>query len=339
MERLKAFTNIIIASGVILYLLVIGKNVILPFIMALIIWYLVISIAGLLEHYKMPYPVALTFSILICVFIVYSIILIVNSNINELIREIPKYQGKLQSILIQFSNRFDINLAAQIKEFMSSINLTGIFSDTALVLTNIVGKIGVISIYVLFLLLEYRNFDHKLQRMITSKIKYNKIRAVIQQIAVDVNLYLKIKTIISLAVGITSYIILKIVGVDFAEFWGLLFILLNYIPIIGSFIAVMFPVLVTAVQFQSLSVFIVVLSLLYGAQFITGSILEPRMMGKSLNLSPLVIFFSLAFWGSVWGIMGAFICVPITAIMNIILSKFKSTRPISIALSAKGEIE
>jgi predicted PurR-regulated permease PerM len=67
-------------------------------------------------------------------------------------------------------------------------------------------------------------------------------------------------------------------------------------------------------------------------------VLEPRMMGKTLNLSPVVILFSLALWGSIWGIIGMFLCVPITAIAMIVMAQFRQTRPLAIFLSANGEV-
>ena len=152
------------------------------------------------------------------------------------------------------------------------------------------------------------------------------------------NLYLTIKTLASFGTAMISYFVLQIIGVDFAAFWALLIFLLNYIPTVGSIIAVVFPFLFAFIQFDTVYPAFIVGILLVGIQFVMGNVVEPKMQGQSLNLSPLVIVLSLVFWGKIWGIAGAFLCVPIMVIINIILSRFPTTRPIAILLSANGKI-
>jgi len=96
--------------------------------------------------------------------------------------------------------------------------------------------------------------------------------------------------------------------------------------------------LLTLVQFPTLGPFIVTISVLTAVQFCIGSLLEPRLMGNRLNLSPIVILLSLGLWGSVWGIPGMFLCVPITVIIMIICSYFPTTRPLAILLSGNGKV-
>ena len=138
--------------------------------------------------------------------------------------------------------------------------------------------------------------------------------------------------------GVLSYLVLVTVGVDFAALWGMLIFLLNFIPTIGSILAVIPPILLSLVQFKGLTPFFIVMSSLISIQIIIGNILEPRLAGKSLNLSPLVILLSLVLWGKIWGIVGMFLCVPITVILNIVLANFESTKSIAIMLSANGKI-
>lgn len=126
------------------------------------------------------------------------------------------------------------------------------------------------------------------------------------------------------------------IGVDYAEFWALIIFLLNYIPTIGSMLAVLFPSMLAIVQFGTVLHPVLTLCLLGGVQFAIGNLIEPRLMGRSLNLSPLVIMLALTFWGAIWGITGMLLCVPITVILMIIFSEFKQTRPIAIMLSADG---
>lgn len=131
---------------------------------------------------------------------------------------------------------------------------------------------------------------------------------------------------------------MKWVGLDFAEFWALLIFFLNYIPNIGAIVATAFPAALALIQFESWWPFLEVTSGIVAIQFFVGNFLEPRLLGKSLNLSPLVILFALALWGAIWGVLGMFLSVPITVMMMIIFAHFDVTRPIAILLSQDGYI-
>jgi AI-2 transport protein TqsA len=131
---------------------------------------------------------------------------------------------------------------------------------------------------------------------------------------------------------------MRFVGLDFAEFWALLVFILHFIPTIGVIVATLLPTLLAAVEFNSLGpVLVIGIGITAIAQFM-GNIVEPNVMGETLNLSPLTVIVSLIVWGSVWGIVGAFLCVPLTVILVIVLSNFESTRWVCILLSKTGEI-
>lgn len=121
-------------------------------------------------------------------------------------------------------------------------------------------------------------------------------------------------------------------GVEHAVFWALIIGLLNYIPYIGSLMGVVFPVLLTIVQFGSLQMTLLVLSLLTVAQMYVGNVLEPKMIGKQTNLSPFVVLVSLSLWSALWGVAGAILAIPLTSILVIIFSAFQSTRALAILL-------
>nr|WP_306303376.1 AI-2E family transporter [Pseudovibrio denitrificans] len=114
--------------------------------------------------------------------------------------------------------------------------------------------------------------------------------------------------------------------------------LLNYIPTIGSLIAVIFPSLLSLVYFDTLTPFIAITLGLGAVQFILGNLVEPRLMGTQLNISPLVIMISLSFWGALWGVIGMVLCVPLVVLAIIICAQFPSSRPIAILLSGDGNV-
>jgi predicted PurR-regulated permease PerM len=121
-------------------------------------------------------------------------------------------------------------------------------------------------------------------------------------------------------------------------FWAVLIAFLNYIPYIGSLIGVIFPVLLSLAQFGTLGMAGVVLISLTAAQVLVGAYLEPRMMGRAFNLSPLAVLLALAFWSALWGLPGALLAVPMTASLVLVLAEIQATRPVAILLSANGKV-
>jgi predicted PurR-regulated permease PerM len=132
---------------------------------------------------------------------------------------------------------------------------------------------------------------------------------------------------------------MRLVGVDFAGFWALLIFVLNFIPIIGAISAISAPVLLALVQPDGgADKALLALVLLVGVEQTMSSVIEPRLIGRTVNLSPLVILLSLAVWGTLWGFAGLLLAVPITVTVMIILTQFPDTRWAAILLSDSGQI-
>ena len=102
--------------------------------------------------------------------------------------------------------------------------------------------------------------------------------------------------------------------------------------------AIIAPALLTLIQFDNLTPFLIVLLVFGSIQVVTANVIEPAIMGRSLNLSPLVVIVSLMVWGTIWGVVGMFLCVPIMVVLLIVLAHFETTRPVAILLSADGRI-
>jgi predicted PurR-regulated permease PerM len=205
-------------------------------------------------------------------------------------------------------------------------------------LTGIVGVVSLVAIYAAFALSERQTFARKLGKLSDDPAKIERLRAVVADVNARIGTYLVMKTLINVLLGAISYLILRGAGVEFAGFWAILIGTFNYIPYVGSFIGVFFPVALSVLQFGDLGPVIALGLLLAGAQMLVGNVIEPWLMGSSLNLSPFVIMVSLVAWTAIWGIPGAILSVPITAILVIVLSEFPGTRPIAVLLSRDGEL-
>jgi AI-2 transport protein TqsA len=137
----------------------------------------------------------------------------------------------------------------------------------------------------------------------------------------------------SLATAAISFAVLKWLRVDFAETWALIVFLLNYIPSIGSTLAVVFPAILALVQFDSTWQFLLIVSTLTVTHFVIGNVIEPAYMGRTLNLSPFVVIASLVFWSMVWGVPGAFLSIPLTVAFVVVCSRIPSVRWIAVLLA------
>ena len=135
---------------------------------------------------------------------------------------------------------------------------------------------------------------------------------------------------ISALTGLFSYAIFRFLGLEFAETWAVLTFALNFIPSIGSVIAVVFPAVVSLVQFDTIGPFLTIVMGCGLVQFLIGNILDPAMLGRSLNLSTLMVILALTFWSAVWGIIGAFLSVPLTVCILIVLSNVPATRHLAL---------
>ena len=204
--------------------------------------------------------------------------------------------------------------------------------------SSVVGNLALIIIYVIFLLIEETFMPQKFEKLFRSKNGKSKILGIYQEITKSINTYFTVKTSMSLLTAVISYIILILFKVDFAILWSFLIFLFNYIPYVGSLIATLLPALFSIFQFASFWPFLWIFIAIETVQLFVGNYIEPKIMGKTLNLSPLFVIVSLSFWASIWGIVGMILSVPIVSVIVIILSYFPASRNIAIIFSEKGQI-
>lgn len=341
-------STVSIFAGVALFYLIayglyIGKDLLIPFVIAVAIWYMLITLSALFQkatflNKKLPYPAALLLSLGFIFLVSLFIYELVSSNVSDVTRELPRYQEKLGRSFTNLLDNFPIDISSFKKDFLSRFSLIGIATSVAQSVTFLISYLGIIFLYVLFLILEWRSFDQKLEALFPDARKLSKAKKIIRTISRDIQSYIILKTVLSLAVALIAYILFIAVGLHFPAFWALVLFLLNYIPTIGAMIGTLLPCLLTLIQFDTWMPFIFISTALIGIQFVEGNIIEPKLVGRSVNLSPVVILISLAVWGYLWGIVGLFLGIPIMVIVNIILSHFEKTRPIAILLSENGEI-
>jgi AI-2 transport protein TqsA len=161
-------------------------------------------------------------------------------------------------------------------------------------------------------------------------------RGVLGEIELRVQRYIMAKTVVSAATGGIVGGILAFLGVDLALVFGLFAFLLNFIPSIGSIIATLLPLPMVLVNPESTpTIVILAIALPAACQFLIGSMIEPKVVGGSLNLHPATVLISLIVWGMIWGIVGMFLAIPLTAVMQIFLERFEHTAPLAELLAGR----
>ena len=323
--------------------LIYGKSLLIPFIFALLLWFLVRKIRHLVnksKFVKTKIPAWLknvTISLLMLTILGFvSKILVIN--INNLAKSYPQYENNVDMVIEQINGLLNINLVEMLKDHIGDFNFGSILKEIFNSLTDLLGNAFLIIIYALFIFLEETNFSKKLKVVFNKNEQYNEVSEILDKVEESITDYIGLKTLLSIITGVLSYIALLLIGIDSPAFWAFLIFMLNYIPTIGSLIATVFPAMFCLLQFGELTPCIMVLIFVGAIQVVVGNLLEPKMMGNSLNVSSFVTIFALSFWGTLWGITGMILSIPITVIMVIIFSHFPKTKGIAIMLSDKGRV-
>lgn len=338
-----------IAAGLIIFVITIialiyGQSLLQPFVLGLLFWFILRGIKKNLEgipFIQKRFPSWLKTGL--AAFIVLGVLVVISrvltTNINSLALSYEKYQPNVDSILQQINELFNINVVEYAQAHLGDLNFGTILSSIFNSLSDLIGNSFMIVLYAAFILLEESNFESKLRAVFSDNANYANFSSILRKIEASISSYFGLKMVVSLITGVLSYMALLMIGVDSPAFWAFLIFILNFIPTIGSLIGTVFPAIFSLLQFGELWPCLLVLLIVGVIQLIVGNILEPRLMGSSMNISPLVTILSLSFWGAVWGIIGMILSVPIAVILIIICSQFARTRPLAIMLSEKGEID
>ena len=347
MERLRALmygTVLLLCIGWVLH---VGQAIFVPAVLGAVIMYIIVGLAEAMGRLPglgpaLPSRLRYLFSILAigltCVLFAY----LVMANKDRALALAPQYQQSLlatiQQVAVHFGFETEPTWATLRQELIARINLQRLASSLLASVGSIVVTFVVVCMYATFLMLERSSFEAKLANLSDDPARVARIRQVIVAINRRIGAYLALKTLLSLLLAVSSYVVMRLSGLEFAALWAVLIFFLNFIPYVGSVLGVVFPVLMTVVQFQDAGTVLTMLVVLTALQFGIGNFLDPWLMGNSLNLSPFAILVSLAVWSELWGVPGAFLAVPITAILTIVLSQFPGTRPIAVLLSSNGRL-
>ena len=312
-----------------------------PFAIAILLVYAMGVPLTFLRRFNIPNFLRIILVVLALFGCLYLLGRLVASNISEFTQQLPGFEEKFWLYAKHFLAVFEIT-PAEAQEMYASFMATFTKADLkplgAMIqrmggsLFAFLGNIMWVLLFMMFILAEWEAFPRRIVKAVGQDTA-RPILVSIAQINQAVQHYLGLKTAISAGTGLLVTIALAIFGVPFALLWGVLAFLLNFIPHIGSLISVLPPVAITLFDTGSAGQTLLVAVLLSTIHLVIGNYVEPKVMGKGLNLSPLVVLLSLVFWGWVWGIPGMLLSVPLTAALKIAMEQLEVTKPLAALLA------
>jgi len=341
--KLNNVTSSLIITLLVIIALVYAKPIILPFVLALLIWFVVkktrnvIDKIGFIKKYIPSWIKTVLAS-----FVIFGLFIFIGklltSNIQDISQSYSKYASNTEIIADKINKLFGISIESQMDKFLHDFDITIYLQSFFNSISEILGNFVMIIFYTVFLFIEESFFQRKINLIFKDDSHRKSFNDTMKKIDKSLSSYVGLKSLIALLTTTLSYFILLGVGLDSPMFWAFLIFMFNFIPSVGPIMGTILPALFALIQFGEFAPFIIILLTLGTIATLVGSLVEPRLMGNTLNISPLIAILSLAVWGAIWGIIGMLLSVPITVTMIIIFSQFDSTRNIAILFSEKGKL-
>ena len=339
------------------------QHIFIPLVIAYFLFFFFEPLNTFLERHKIPIGIVIFIDIVLTASLLYGVSRVIIDSLIQFGEQVPLYEQKLNKIVSEAAKSFGVrdysfthfNVAKVLKKLDYSVLASGVVESTLSVVTSVL-------LVLFFFIFISSGHEKTLQairaRFVEKEIKHSlkkmkkehknvsnvekqasheeesfetitiqreeTLQRTFRDITEQVQKYIITKFLISLSVGLIMGFILWAFDVEFFIIWAAFAIILNFIPNIGSVISVIMPALMTLVQYESFGYAFLVTAVLIVVQNIIGNIIEPKVFGDRLGLNPLVILLSLLLWGYLWGIVGMFISVPLTAVLKIIISNSKS---------------
>ncbi len=280
--------------------------------------------------------------LLIFALIVILLFVLVIDNLAQVAAALPRYESNLVMLVTRNASLLGIEdepTWANIRRVtLDQVDFRSWIAPVLLSLRGFGITLFLVVLYASFFIAERGTMSRKVILAMGGEEAGGRAISLLSRVNERIGQYLFVKTVLNVILGAMSFVIMLLLGIEFALFWAVLIAFLNYIPYIGSLIGVIFPVLLSLAQFGTLNMAGAVLVSLTAAQVFVGAYLEPRMMGRAFNLSPFVVLLALAFWSTLWGLPGALLAVPLTASLVLVLGEIQAARPVAVLLSASGKV-
>ncbi len=328
----------VIATGAALYWL---RGILTPLALAV---FLAVMVDGFARVIRMRLPwvserAALPLAIVLSVLLFGISTFVIAENATTFVGQLVAYTPRLNGLIAQVAGLLDIPVPPTVNDLFTQLNPGAYLADVAKGLQGFATDAFFILIYLGFIIASRRGFQRKVMGLFPHSAERHEAIQAFRRIRDGVERYLWVQTVTGLIIAVSSWIAMMAIGLDNAVFWAFLIFMASYIPVIGGAVGILAPPIFALIQFPTFWPAIILLAVLQAIQFVVGNIILPRMQGDSLNMDPVVVLLSLAFWGVIWGMAGMFLSTPLTVMAMVILAQFDGTRWLAVLLSADGEPE
>jgi AI-2 transport protein TqsA len=284
-----------------------------------------------------PEKAALPAAIIFIVALFGSTIWAIAVNAAHFVQQSGAYTARLNSLLQQVSGRVGIEVPPTLDDVVDQVNPSRFIGVIAREFRRIGEGAVLVLVYLGFLIASRQGFTAKAEVLFPNVLERGEANRVFDHIRSGIESYIWVQTIVGGLSAALSLAIMTAMGLSHAFFWAFLVFLASYIPVLGAAIGVLIPPLFGLVDFNDAWRPLILLVLLEAQHFVVAQVMAPRMQGKNLNLDPVVVVLSLAFWGLIWGVPGAFLSTPLTVMAMAVLAEFSPTRWIAVMLSRDGK--
>lgn len=282
---------------------------------------------------------AVTSAIVLSVVLFGGSTFVIAENATSFIGQLVAYTPRLNGLIAQVAGLLGIDVPPTVNELFVRLNPSAYLADIAKGLQGFASDAFFILIYLGFIIASRRGFQRKVVGLFPRHAERDEAMAAFRRIRDGVERYLWVQTVTGLIIAVASWTAMAVIGLDNAIFWAFLIFIASYIPVIGGAVGILAPPIFALIQFPTFWPAVILLGVLQAIQFVVGNVILPRMQGDSLNMDPVVVLLSLAFWGALWGMAGMFLSTPLTVMAMVILAQFNGTRWLAVMLSADGEPE
>ncbi len=338
-RRLLVAALSLLLLWLVIYFLREYKLIFQPLLIAVLLGYLILPVHHWLEQHGFPSLAAYVFILLMILGVLFGVGTMVYHSVNDFVARWDGYEKKLDKVLqnvltyfeVQGADKTQLRDLKMFQEMGSQEQVLQTLQSVVGTFTNFFTGLAVTFVYLVFLMAEKVSLKRRLA-LAFGDTQSQHILTMADTINRAVTQYLAVKTFNGALAAVLSLVVLASFGVDFAVLWAILIFLFNYIPYLGSLVAVLLPIALSFLQLDLASA-VVVAVVLAAIQQVIGTFLEPRMAGRRLDVSPLLIILSLSFWGLVWGVVGMILAVPLLVLVKTILENIDATRPLALMMS------
>lgn len=314
------------------------REIIAPLVLAVFLLVVVSEFSRLIHRFvpKAPRSLTLSLSLVIIVAAFATISWIIVDNLAGLLENAESYVSRLDSVLLTIGQRLGLELPPNIASLLQGIEATRTAGVMLAWLQSGISASTFVLIYLGFMMASRRSFARKLAALTTGAEGINEAKDIFERIRRAVESYIWVQTTTGLMIAGASWLLMLALGLPQPLFWAFAIFVANYVPIVGGALGILAPAFFGLLVFADFAKPFLLLVGLQAIGFFVGNVIQPRMQSRSLNLDPVIVLLSLAFWGALLGATGAFLSTPLTVTAMAILAEFKRTRWMAVLLSGDG---